>query len=117
MREGLLALGLVVALIALAAVSQLFAFGALLGTGAVLVVLGLVVGLPAAIVYHARLAAVLEARDALPPRWYWHPTRLHASLEDDERPDVMPWFLVGAGGWCAVIAGCVLAVIGALRLS
>src|SRR5262252_5310339 len=50
------------------------------GAGLLLAALGIVAGVPAGVVYHARLYQALAPRDALPARWWLRPVELHARL-------------------------------------
>lgn len=86
----------------------------LLEAGALVTLLGFLVGLPPALVYHLRLRAALQRRGRLPPRWWLEPSRLHRHLEADDRPRVIPWFVAGAVGFAVVMVGCGLVVLGAL---
>ena len=116
MRETLIVLGLIAGLIGFQLAGGMFAFGPWLGWGVLLVLGGLVASVPSALIYHARLADVLRARGLLPRGWYWHPTRLHSLLTDDERDYVLGWFAVGAAGWIAAVVGSSLALFGVLTL-
>jgi len=81
------------------------------GAGVVLMVLGLVVGLPASLVYHLRLRRALQ-----PARGWWlHPTALHGRLGDGQRRPVLRWFRIGAAMFGVAILGCVLVAVGAVR--
>ena len=76
--------------------------------GAVAVLLGLGAGIPAGLAYHLLLFRALSTSGDLPPRWWWHPTRLHERLSDAGRRSVMPWFRAGAAGFLLAVAGCAL---------
>lgn len=81
-----------------------------------LVVLGGLLGVPPAIMYHWRLAQVLRRRGALPKRWIWNPTALHPHLREPERARVLPWFVAGVAGFALTVLGALtlmLAVVGA----
>jgi hypothetical protein len=84
-----------------------------LGAGFALTVLGLAVGVPTGLVYHLRLRAVLLARAALPPRWWLHPTGLHALLRAEERRAVLGWFAAGGAGFAATVLGCIAVALAA----
>ena len=64
----------------------------MLELGVLGVALGLGLGIPTSLVYHAKLARVLAARGELPPRWWLSPTRLHTRLRGAERRAVLRWF-------------------------
>jgi hypothetical protein len=111
-------LWLVVALMMALAVGglllPLLSWTAVLELGVLGVVLGLALGIPTSLVYHARLARVLRARGELPPRWWLSPTRLHTRLRGAERRAVLRWFFLGGAGFVITLAGCAAALIGAL---
>lgn len=86
----------------------------LLEAGALLTALGLLVGLPPALVYHLRLRAALLRQDALARRWWVEPARLHRHLGPADRRRVLPWFVAGAAGFVVVVVGCALVLLGAL---
>gem|GEM_PF-1634982 len=109
MIESLLLLGLLASMAAIAWVPWL----SLLVAGAALATLGLLVGVPAGLLYHLRLRAALLALEALPPRWWLEPVRLHARLDAASLARVRPSFYVGAGGFALCALGCLL---GALAL-
>ena len=77
---------------------------------------GLALAAPTGLRYHVMLARTLGARGCLPPRWWWNPTKHHHHLTDDERMQVMPWFLLGAAGWTLAVTGCVLLVSAFLKM-
>jgi hypothetical protein len=81
------------------------------GTGVTLMALGLVVGVPASLVYHVRLWRALQ-----PARGWWlRPTALHGRLGDGQKAPVLRWFRVGAAMFGVAILGCVLVAVGAVR--
>jgi hypothetical protein len=83
-------------------------------SGAALIALGSVVGVPTGFWYHVRLHAHLAPRGELPPGWWWNPVKYHDKLLDEERQDVLRWFYVGGGGFMVIVAGCVLLALGVL---
>ena len=85
------------------------------GAGLLLTALGIVAGVPAGVVYHARLYQALAPRDALPARWWLRPVELHARLLPAERPGVMRWFSVGAAGFVLALVGSVAVAVGLWR--
>lgn len=82
--------------------------------GAAAIALGLAAGIPAGIAYHLALSRALAAGGAVPPRWWWHPTRLHGSIPETRRRSVMPWFHAGAVGFLLALAGCILVLAAVL---
>ncbi len=115
MWEVLIAAAVVLALLGLSLVSALAPALGLLAGGAVLVLVGAMIGIPGGIAYHVALARVLGRRAALPPRWWLWPTSLHGALRPDERRVVMPWFYVGALGFALILVGAA-AVLAAVLL-
>ncbi len=112
MRESLL---VVVAIIALLATAALQPATAIRG-GLVVAVGFLLLGSLAGGLYHLRLHRVLSARDALPRRWWIDPTKLHPQLSDAERERVLPAFYAGAAAFSVCVLGCVSMVSGLARL-
>ena len=86
----------------------------MLELGVLGVALGLALGIPTSLVYHAKLARVLAARGELPARWWLSPTRLHERLRGAERRAVLRWFFLGGAGFVITLAGCAAALVGAL---
>ncbi len=113
MRESLL---VVVVIIALLATASLEPTTGIQG-GFVVSVLSLLLGSIAGALYHRRLHQCLSARDALPPRWWIEPTKLHRELTDEERVRTMPPFYVGAAAFGVCVLGCVAMVSGLLRIA
>ncbi|HWR97917.1 MAG TPA: hypothetical protein VN317_05785 [Candidatus Methanoperedens sp.] len=103
-----IALAAAIALILLASAAGDGVVHLLFLSGAAAILLGLVAGIPAGIVYHALLFRALAAHGSVTPRWWWHPTRLHASLPAAARRPFLPWFRAGAAGFLLAIVGCIL---------
>jgi hypothetical protein len=91
--------------------SRLFHGQGLLGAGFAAIVVGMLVSVPAAVMYHVRLHGALHRRGELGRRWIWNPTRLHVKLRPSERMRVLPWFAVGVFGWVLALVGCGLALV------
>jgi hypothetical protein len=87
----------------------------LFGGGIALTALGLLVGVPAGLFYHAALWRALRPRQELGFRFWLHPVAFHSALTDDERRRAMPWMYLGAAGFLAALIGCVFTGIGAWR--
>ncbi len=83
--------------------------------GAIMVVAGMLLGVPTGVLYHLALYRRLRPRGPLPPRWWVAPLKLHPRLEARDRRSVMPWFWLGAAGFLVTCLGCVLVAIGAFR--
>ena len=88
----------------------LLELGALLATG------GLLLGVPAGILYHVRLRAALLRHDVLPTRWWVSPLSHHGLLPEPELRGVLPACYVGAVGFVVTAAGCALGVLAVLAL-
>jgi hypothetical protein len=80
----------------------------LYATGAAAIVIGLVLGVPAGIVYHVKLFRELSALGAVEPGWWWRPTSHHDRLPEQARRLTMPWFGAGAAGFLLAVGGCAL---------
>lgn len=80
--------------------------------GAVLIVVGFVVGVPTGVIYHVQLYRVLAPRGVLSDRWIWKPIDNHVHLRASDRRRVLPWCYVGAGGFVLIALGMVSIVCG-----
>lgn len=112
MRETLLVVVVVMTLLATASLEPTIGIQAGLGVAVASLVLGSLAGA----LYHRRLHQCLSASDALPPRWWIEPTKLHRRLTDDERARTMPPFYVGAAAFGVCVLGCVAMVSGLVRI-
>lgn len=112
MRESLLVVVAIVALLGTAAVEPATAIRG----GLLVAVAFLLLGTVAGGIYHRRLHQVLSARDALPPRWWVDPTKLHKELSDAERERALPAFYAGAAAFGVCVLGCVSMVSGLARV-
>lgn len=106
MREIVLAASIALGLCIAQGVVHLLASPSWLVVGLVAIGCGLIVSVPAAILYHLQLYRVLAPRGELDRGWIWHPTRLHVHLQATERWRVLGWFAVGVFGWTLAVAGC-----------
>lgn len=112
MRESLLVVGGIIALLATAALEPATAI-----RGGLIVAVGfLLAGSLAGGAYHLRLYRVLSARGALPKRWWIDPSKLHKELSDAERERVLPPFILGAAAFGLCVLGCVAMVSGLARM-
>ena len=82
--------------------------------GLVLLVVGLLEGVPTGFWYHVVLRRILVQRGALPPRWWIHPTRHHERLTPDEHRRIRLWFVLGGIGYTVAVAGGLAAIVGLL---
>jgi hypothetical protein len=87
----------------------------LLVGGAILVVVGMLVSVPAGVWYHVRLYRALKAVNQVAPRWWLYPTKQHPLLGAAELRFVTRPFFAGAIGFGLAILGCVFVGYGALR--
>lgn len=111
MREILLASGIAFGVATGQIMLRMFSGQGLLGAGFGAIVVGLLISIPAAVLYHVRLHGALHRRGDLDARWIWHPTRLHVKLRPGERIKVLPWFAVGVAGWLLALVGCGLTLV------
>lgn len=113
MREALLVVVSIVALLGTASLDPVTGIRAGLGVAVVFLVLGSLAGG----LYHHRLYRALTAREALPPRWWVDPTKLHDALTEEERERTLPSFYVGAAAFGICVLGCVAMLSGAVRIA
>ena len=85
-----------------------------LNIGLIMLVVGLVEGVPTGFWYHVVLRRILSERGALPPKWWIHPTRHHAGLTPDEHHRIRVWFVLGGIGYTVAVAGGLAAIVGLL---
>jgi hypothetical protein len=109
-------LGVMLALLVVAAGGGFAHAELLLGVGAGIALLGLVVGAAAGVVYHVALYRSLSPLDVLRPGWWWRPTSLHVHLPPGLRRGVMPWFYAGAAGFFVALAGCAVVLAAILTM-
>ena len=112
MRETLLVVVVIVTLLTTASLEPTTGIRG----GLVVAVVFLLLGSIAGALYHRRLHQCLSARDALPPRWWIEPTKLHPLLTEDEWARTMPSFYVGAAAFGVCVLGCVAMVSGLVRI-
>jgi hypothetical protein len=111
MVEGVLALVVLGLVVGLAWLSPL----PLLAIGAGLASAGLSASVAVGILYHRRLRLELVRRQALPPRWWWAPTRLHRRLDEAGRAAVLPYFRAGLVLVVLAFGGMALVALGAAK--
>lgn len=80
----------------------------------VIIAVSFVIGLVAGIGYHVALWKALAP--VRPRLWWWSPTHMHARLDRAQRRRVIPWFVVGASGFCGSMLGATAFLSAALRL-
>ncbi len=112
MFEAIVALLILVLLLLSAALPP----ASLVWAGAAIALLGAIVGVPAGLVYHARLWQGLQ-REGLGTKGFWlHPTRLHEQLSEAERRKIAAGFWVGVVGFVACLGGALLVLVGVVRI-
>jgi len=79
--------------------------------------IGLVGGGSAGIVYHLALRRALARVGVGTRGWLWSPVSRHASLDEQGRREVLPWFRLGATGFFICLAGLGWVVAAAVRAS
>lgn len=115
MIETLLVLGVVGLLIALGCATVLLSLGGLLAVGAACIGVGFVIGVPAGAYYHVKLYRELALQGPVPREFWWRPTRFHGELEAAQWRRVLPWFVLGGGGFVLIVAGALVVLLGVLR--
>lgn len=83
--------------------------------GAVVALMGLVVGLPTGLAYHVQLRRELARCGPLAARWWLHPTGQHGRLDEAGKEAIRRMFRLGGAGCGVVFLGCFVVVIGILR--
>ena len=82
--------------------------------GLIMLVAGLVEGLPTGFWYHVVLRRILIEHGMLPRRWWIHPTQHHAGLTPEEHRRIRLWFVLGGIGYTVAVAGGLAAIMGLL---
>lgn len=72
---------------------------------------GLTVGVPAALVYHLRLRTSLIRAGGLPARWWVRPFAHHQRLAEADLDWVLPPCWIGAGGGALAFFGCLVGFV------
>ena len=83
--------------------------------GTALVLVGLLGGGGAGIVYHLALRKALARMGASTRGWLWSPVSRHGLLDEQGRSEVLPWFRLGAAGFVVCLAGIGMVAVGAIR--
>lgn len=110
--EALIALLIVLALVLSAALPA----GWLLWVGAGLGTLGASFGVPAGLIYHARLWRSLRRNGKSTAGFWLRPMALHAELDEADRAMIQRWFAIGAVGFGVTMLGALGVVIAIVRL-
>lgn len=106
-----------VAIIAALLLGALIPPMSLLWLGAALVGVGALVGIPAGLVYHARLYEALRAESLDTAGMWLRPYELHDKLSEERQEPVLLWFLVGAIGFVLTITGAGAVLTALVRLA
>lgn len=109
--EAVLALLIVLVLLATAALPPFW----LLWLGAGVGTLGALFGVPAGLIYHARLWRALRRNGKSTAGIWLRPMRLHGELPEHELRIVQRWFAIGAIGFGATMLGATGVVIAVVR--
>ena len=113
MFEVIIAVAIVVALLLGAMIPAI----TLVWLGFGLVALGSFVGVPAGLVYHARLYKALRAEDRPTTGMWLRPYELHDKLSEARRDPLLILFAVGALGFGLVVLGAGSLLTGLVRLA
>ena len=116
MIEITLVLGAVLALVLGGAVGAWLPPDTLFLAGVRLAAAGLAFGVPTGLVYHLELRRALLGADALPARWWLHPTSLHGAIPAAQRTRVLAWCYAGAAGWLISVVGCAVVAVAAVLM-
>ncbi len=114
MVEVLIAVGIFMVLLFVAAGGELVHWTVLLIIGAAIVAVGLTVGVVVGIGYHLALYRALAPIGLLGSRWWWRPTSYNARLPAANRLTVMSWFYAGVTSMVVALIGCALILAGIL---
>jgi hypothetical protein len=85
---------------------------ALIGTGFLVLLIGILEGVPTGLYYHIVLYRILKPRNRLPPGWWISPKQYHVHLTETERRRVMRWFILGGTGFLFCLIGGLIALAG-----
>jgi hypothetical protein len=111
--ELLIALSIVAALILAAVVPPLM----LLWVGVVLGTFGALLGVPAGLIYHARLWRALRERGQPTTGFWLRPHHLHDKLSAAQLGPIQAWFFAGVVGFGLTLLGAVGVVAGVVRFA
>lgn len=116
MVESLWVIGVVGVVIAVGVIAAAMPLHWILVTGLCCMGAGFIFGVPAGAYYHVKLYRCLAAKGTVPSGFLWHPARYHGLLLPSERRLVMPWFVIGGAGFGLIMLGCVIFMLGFLRV-
>jgi hypothetical protein len=104
MREFLIAAAILCVLV-VAALLFLVKWESLFIVGIVMIAAGIVVGVPAGLVYHVQLYRTMRDKNKIAKGWVWRPFDYHKHLDRRDRRRVMPWAIVGGAGFFIIVIG------------
>ena len=102
-----MAVTLMAAVVALAWLSPL----ALLAVGVAVTGAGLLASLAVGWAYHQRLQTAATRQGGLRAGWWWAPSRLHPTLDEAGRQQVLPMFKAGVGVVALAFVGMFLVAV------
>lgn len=114
MIEIILAAGIVLALLLIAAWGGFVHWSALLLSGGALLAAGFVAGAVIGIGYHIALYRTLAPLGILKRGWWWKPTGYNRYLPEGKRRSVMRWYYGGVITIVIDFVGCALVLTGIL---
>lgn len=80
--------------------------------GILILVLGIIEGIPTGLYYHVVLYRCLHPKGKLPPGWWLSPQQYHVHLTEDEGRRVRKWFFLGGLGFLLCMIGGGVAFLG-----
>ena len=80
--------------------------------GILILVIGIIEGIPTGLYYHIVLYRILNHRNKLPPGWWKSPQQYHVHLNEEENRRVRLWFVLGGFGFLLCVAGGMVAFAG-----
>jgi len=104
MREFLIAAAILCVLV-VAALLFLVKWESLFVVGILMIVAGMVVGVPTGFVYHVQLYRTLRVKNKIAKGWVWRPFEYHKHLDRGEWRRVMPWAIAGGLGFFVIVIG------------
>ncbi len=115
MLETALVVFLVVALLVIQWITNVgFTATALSEAGILILLIGILEGIPTGLYYHVVLYRALMPRGLLPAGWWLSPQQYHVHLTPEEGRRVRGWFYLGGIGFLLCLAGGILALWGLL---
>lgn len=116
MKEALLALGVMLALLLSSWALRVLSLSALFRASWWLIAAGLVVGVPFGLAYHIALFRALRHAEIEMRGWLWNPTRFHHRIPQHARLGIQVPFTLGALGAALCLVGCLGLLAAALQL-